>query len=129
MKKITFTQKQTSASTVYVDISKDDHDTVLGYMFAWNAFGAEFHNDPKADIEFFYKDQPKLPRMTKGRMNSIASYIGGILNNQLFRANKNGNYQRDFTLENIAHIQRISEIMHDLCDTEVLQFEESMWNS
>lgn len=128
MKHITFSQKDTSASTIYVDIAKQDHDLVLGYMFAWNAFAAEFHNDPNADIEFFYKTQPKLPRMSKGRQNSIASYIGGILNNQLFRPNKNGNYQRDFTLENIEHIQRISEIMADLCDTEVLQFEESMWS-
>jgi len=125
--KIPFTVKDTSANTVYVDIAKNDHDKIIGCIFEWTAYGAEFHNDPKAEVEFFYKAQPKLPRMTKGRMNSIASYLGGILNNQLFRPNKNGNYQRDFTLDNIMHIQRISEIMSDLCNTPVMQFEESMW--
>jgi hypothetical protein len=67
--------------------------------------------------------------MSRGRQNSVASYVAGILNNQVFVPNaKTGRYQTDFTLENIQWIGQISLGMNSVCGSDVIEFVESMWN-
>jgi hypothetical protein len=66
--------------------------------------------------------------MSRGLENSVTSYLAGILNNQLFRANpKTGRYQQDFTLDNIEWIESISIGMNQVFGTEKIEFSESVW--
>jgi hypothetical protein len=127
--KVKYTTKDVRAGTTYVEIDKAQHDTILGYMIQWLALLNEDVRNPKADLNGFFEGQSSLPKMGRGRENSVTSYIAGILNNQLFRANaKTGRYQQDFTLENIDWIQQISIGMNQVFETEVIEFSEAIWN-
>ena len=66
--------------------------------------------------------------MSRGKLNSVTSYLAGILNNQLFRPNeKTGRYQQDFTLDNIEWIESISIGMNKVFGTDTIEFSESVW--
>jgi hypothetical protein len=126
--KVKYTTKDVRAGTTYVELDKEQHSLILGYMIQWLTYLNENVRDPKADLGAFFEPQKDLPMMGRGKQNSIASYIAGILNNQLFYPNaKTGRYQENFTLDNIQWIQQISHGLADECGTPRIEFTESLW--
>jgi hypothetical protein len=126
--KVKYTTRDVRAGTTYVELDKDQHLEIQGYMFQWITHLNENVRDPKQDLGCFFEPQNELPRMGRGKQNSIVSYIAGILNNQLFYPNaKTGRYQQDFTLDNIQWIQQISHGLADICGTPCIEFTESVW--
>lgn len=127
--KVKYTTKDVRAGTTYVELDRDQHTEILGYLIQWLAYLNEGVRDPRADLGGFFEGQEALPKMSRGRINSVASYLAGMLNNQVFIPNKKtGRYQADFTLENIQWIGQISLGMNEVCGTDVIEFVESMWN-
>jgi len=127
--KVKYTTKDVRAGTTYVELDKDQHNEILGRMIEWLTLLAEGVRDPKEELDGFFEGQSTLPKMSRGKLNSVTSYVAGILNNQLFRPNaKTGRYQQDFTLENIDWIQQISIGMNQVFGTEVIEFSEAIWN-
>jgi hypothetical protein len=125
---IKYVEKDTRAGTTYVEIDQDQHAELLGRLMEWLALLNEGVRDPKADQAMFFDGHPDLPKMSRGRSNSVASYIAGILNNQLFRPNeKTGRYQQDFTKDNIEWIESISIGMNRVLGTEKISFAEALW--
>lgn len=126
--KVKYTVKDVRAGTTYVELDRNQHTEVQGRMFEWISLLNEGVRDPKNDMQIFFEGHPDLPKMSRGRQNSVTSYLAGILNNQLFRANpKTGRYQADFTKDNIDWIQNISIGMNQVFGTEVIEFSESVW--
>tara|TARA_R110002126_G_scaffold243517_3_gene386940 strand:- start:9128 stop:9514 length:387 start_codon:yes stop_codon:yes gene_type:complete len=127
--KVKYTTKDVRAGTTYVELDRDQKNEILGYLIQWLAHLNEGVRNPKEDLGGFFEAQSVLPKMARGRDNSVTSYIAGILNNQLFRPNaKTGRYQEDFTRDNIEWIQQISIGMNGIAGTPVIEFSESMWN-
>lgn len=127
--KVKYTTKDVRAGTTYVEIDRDQHTEILGYLIQWLAYLNEGIRDPRAELDGFFEGQESLPKMSRGKQNSVASYIAGILNNQVFIPNKKtGRYQTDFTLENVQWIGQISIGMSEVCGTPVIEITESMWN-
>lgn len=125
---IKYIEKDTRAGTTYVEIDKNQHDEVLGRMLEWLTLLNEGVRDPKADLGMFFEPHPDLPKMSRGKANSVTSYISGILNNQLFRPNeKTGRYQADFTKDNIEWIESISIGMNRVLGTDTITFTEALW--
>jgi hypothetical protein len=126
--KVKYNTKDVRAGTTYVELDRDQHTEILGYLIQWLAYLNEGVRDPRADLNGFFEGQSVLPKMSRGRENSVTSYIAGILNNQLFRPNaKTGRYQEDFTKDNIDWIGQISIGMNGICGTPVIEFSESVW--
>lgn len=126
--KVKYATKDVRAGTTYVELDRDQHTEILGYMIQWLSLLNEGVRDPKADLGGFFEGQTTLPKMSRGKQNSVTSYIAGILNNQLFCPNaKTGRYQQDFTKENIDWIQQISIGMNQVFGTEVIEFSEAIW--
>ena len=126
---VKYTTKDVRAGTTYVEIDRDQQAEVQGRMIEWLALLNEDVRDPKEDLGMFFEGHPDMPRMSRGRQNSVASYIAGILNNQLFRPNtRTGRYQQDFTKENTEWIEHISIGMNQVFGTEIIEFTESMWS-
>lgn len=126
--KVKYTTKDVRAGTTYVELDRDQHAEIQGRMFEWLTLLNEDVRDPKADLGMFFEGHPDLPKMSRGKQNSVASYISGILNNQLFRPNaKTGRYQQDFTKENTEWIESISIGMNRIFGTDTIEFEESVW--
>jgi hypothetical protein len=127
--KVKYTTKDVRAGTTYVELDRDQHNQVLGYLMQWLSLLNEGVRDPKEELNGFFEGQSTLPKMSRGRQNSVTSYIAGMLNNQLFRPNsKTGRYQVNFTLENIDWIQQISIGMNQVFGTEVIEFSEAIWS-
>ena len=126
--KVKYTTRDVRAGTTYVELDRDQHAEVQGYMIQWLTYLNENVRNPKSDLSAFFEPQKELPMMGRGRQNSIASYIAGILNNQLFYPNaKTGRFQQDFTLDNIQWIQQISLGLAEECGTPPIEFAESVW--
>lgn len=126
--KVKYTTKDVRAGTTYVELDRDQKNEILGYLIQWLAHLNEGVRNPREDLTGFFEGQSVLPKMSRGRENSVTSYIAGILNNQLFRPNaKTGRYQEDFTKDNIDWIQQISIGMSEIAGTPVIDFQESMW--
>jgi len=126
--KVKYTTKDVRAGTTYVEIDRDQQAEVQGRMIEWLTLLNEGVRDPKNDLGMFFDAHPDLPKMSRGRPNSVASYLAGILNNQLFRPNeKTGRYQQDFTLDNIEWIESISIGMNKIFGTAAIEFAESVW--
>jgi len=126
--KVKYTTRDVRAGTTYVELDKDQHTEIQGRMIEWIMLLNEGVRDPKNDMDMFFEGHANLPKMSRGKQNSVTSYIAGILNNQLFRPNpKTGRYQQDFTKDNIEWIESISLGMNRVFGTEVIEFEESMW--
>jgi hypothetical protein len=116
------------AGTTYVELDRDQHAEIQGRMIEWITLLNEGVRDPKNDMQIFFDGHENLPRMSRGRPNSVTSYLAGILNNQLFRPNpKTGRYQQDFTKDNIDWIESISIGMNRVFGTETIEFSESVW--
>lgn len=127
--KVKYTTKDVRAGTTYVELDKNQHMQIQGLLIEWLALLNEDVRNPRAELGGFFEGQATLPKMARGRENSVASYIAGILNNQLFRPNeKTGRYQQDFTKENIDWIQQISIGMNQVFGTELVEFSEAIWN-
>jgi hypothetical protein len=126
--RVKYTTRDVRAGTTYVELDPDQQREVQGRMFEWITLLNEGVRDPKADLGMFFDGHPDLPKMSRGRQNSVASYLAGILNNQLFRPNaRTGRYQQDFTKENIEWIESISIGMSKIFGTDIIEFAESMW--
>ena len=126
--KVKYTTKDVRANTTYVELERDQHTQVLGVLIEWLSLLNEGVRDPKNDMNFYFEGMTNMPKMSRGRENSITSYIAGILNNQLFRPNsKTGRYQEDFTKDNIDWIQHISIGLNKEFGTEVIEFSEALW--
>jgi hypothetical protein len=125
---IKYIEKDTRAGTTYVEMDRDQHNQVLGQLIEWLTLLNEDARDPKNDLGMFFDGHPELPKMSRGKQNSVTSYIAGMLNNQLFRPNdKTGRYQQDFTKENIKWIGNISIGMNQIFGTDTITFAEAMW--
>lgn len=126
--KVKYTVKDVRAGTTYVELDRDQHTEIQGRMIEWITLLNEGVRDPKNDMAIFFEGQPDLPKMSRGKQNSVTSYLAGILNNQLFRPNeKTGRYQQDFTLDNIEWIESISIGMNKVFGTDTIEFSESVW--
>lgn len=127
--KVKYTVKDVRAGTTYVELDKDQHTEIQGRMIEWISLLNEGVRDPKNDMGMFFDGHPDLPKMSRGKQNSVTSYLAGILNNQLFRPNeKTGRYQQDFTLDNIEWIESISIGMNRVFGTDTIEFSEAIWN-
>lgn len=126
--KVKYTVKDVRAGTTYVELDPDQHAEIQGRMFEWISLLNEGVRDPKNDMQIFFEGHPDLPKMSRGKTNSVTSYLAGILNNQLFRPNeKTGRYQQDFTKDNIEWIESISIGMNRVFGTEPIEFSEAIW--
>lgn len=108
-KEIEYTIKITTANTDYTMIDDNDKTFIMRTLIKILASISEADNnkDMKDITSIFHAKSTKLPRSKNGQ-NSIASFIGGLVNNIHFGT------QRDYTTIQLSAIQQITGAINEI---------------
>ena len=106
MIKIYYTPKITGAGTTYMNLEKQDLDTIISKLISLQSFMSELslstNKDIKEVIKWYTKSSKTLPHnRIFGKYNSPQSFVAGILNNLAFGS------QQDMCLVQAEHCQNI----------------------
>jgi len=115
MHKINYNTKNTSATTVYVQIEEEDKQVLIQSLLSILTWMNELSISPDKDVKDFTKwfttsNKKYLYNSKLKKNNSPQSIIAGMLNNLVF-----GN-QRDFSLTQIDLVQDISNTAYDIIE-------------
>ena len=140
MRKIYYNIKATTASTNYMDISKEDMDFLINQVIQMQSYMSELSICPDKEIrdvvKWYNTPNKSLPYHSKWKKhNSPSSYIAGILNNHLYGS------QRDIREVQAQHLQNILNMFVDITEAltelkidlqkaskpESLLFSENIW--
>lgn len=89
MRKIFYTKKYTSASTVYMDIKEEDLGLIISKMLALQSYMNELslstNRDIKEVVRWYNKPSKTLPFNKQfSKSNSPCSFIAGMINNLVY---------------------------------------------
>lgn len=138
METIYYDTKETTARTVYLELSQQDHDMVLSRVLAISAYMAEIaisqDNNLQEIVKYWTLPNKKYRKNKKlGCYNSPQSYYAGIINNLVYGT------QNDFSLTQLTTIQEINNAVVDIraiCDVDLqpnyvltkLSIQEKLWS-
>lgn len=115
LRKILYTEKMNSATTIYLEINEEDTQFLISKCIQLQSYMSELSLIKDKEIRDVYKwyttPTKTLPysNSTK-RYNSPQSFIGGLLNNIMFGS------QRDISLVQSEHLQNILNNYQQLSD-------------
>jgi hypothetical protein len=112
---IYYTKKITGAGTTYMNIDKEQQDTIVSKLISLQSFMNELslskNQDIKAVCKWYNTPSKTLPyNRNFERYNSPCSFIAGMVNNLAFGS------QRDMSVTQAEHCQNILNNFNSLAD-------------
>ena len=121
MQTIYYNVKHTSASTEYTLIDKQDLEEIRNMLFHVSALINEMdrYTEPLAkeiNKDLLHKFNNRLPR-GKESMNTIASYVGGLICNLVYGT------QKDLSTKQLRALEYITEVANTVWPDKIDQFQ------
>ena len=121
MQTIYYNVKNTSASTEYTLIEKQDMEDIRNMLFHISALINEMdrYTEPLAkeiNKDLLHKFNTNLPR-GKDSMNTIASYVGGLICNIVYGT------QKDLSTKQLRALEYITEVASTVWPDKIKQYQ------